>query len=88
MFATLLAAALSCPGDPPAKAPDGLSGMIAEAARRQKTCDDREKVEYARAVQLAHATWQADQFSRVRELLDGIPQQPRGWEWFYYSPKK
>jgi len=85
MISTLLALALSCSLDQPeAKKPGGLSGAITEAVRLQKL--RRAEIEYVRQIQLAHDAWQADQTRRSRELLDSIPWEPRGWEWYFLRP--
>ena len=52
----------------------------AEAARRQVAA-----VEYVRAIQLAQQAWDAQDTHRARELLEGTPPEPRGWEWHYLS---
>jgi hypothetical protein len=52
----------------------------AEAARRQV-----EAAQYAHAIYLAQQASSAQDIHRARELLEGIPPEPRGWEWHYLS---
>lgn len=50
----------------------------AEGARKKVA-----QVEYARTIALAQQAWNDQDNARARELLEGIPAEPRGWEWFY-----
>jgi hypothetical protein len=88
MSSILLVVALSWNADPTKAAPVGLSASLAEAARLQKDRRDREAIEYLRTLQRAHDAWQVNQNRCSRELLDSVPWEPRGWEWWYVSPKK
>src|SRR5438093_986185 len=67
--------------EPEGKKPVGLAVALAEAARLQKEARDR--AEYARALQRAYEAWQAEDIRRARDLLDSVPPDWRGWEWFY-----
>jgi hypothetical protein len=61
-----------------AEAEAGRARAEAEEARRRVAA-----VQYARTVQLAHQAWGDQNADRTRELLEGIPPEPRGWEWRY-----
>jgi hypothetical protein len=65
----------------------GLAVAIAEASRLQNRQREMQRIEYARTLQRAHEAWMADNNRRNRELLDGIPWEPRGWEWYHLRKK-
>ena len=65
----------------------GLAAAIAEASRFQKRQREMQRIEYARTLQRAYEAWMADSNRRNRELLDRIPCEPRGWEWYHLRKK-
>jgi len=66
----------------------GLAAAIVEAGRIQKRLRDRERMEYFQTLLRASEAWQAESNRLNCELLERIPSKPRGWEWYYRSPRK
>jgi hypothetical protein len=63
----------------------GLAAAIAEASRMQNRQREMQRVEYARTLQRAYDAWKDNDNRRNQELLDRVPRERRGWEWYYLS---
>ena len=59
---------------------------IAEAIAKQAKvdiADERERLAYARNVNMAHIAYQNEDFDRAKMFLELCPEKLRGWDWRY-----
>jgi WD40 repeat protein/predicted Ser/Thr protein kinase len=62
----------------------GLEAAVGQAKASRDALGQLERqVSYERDIHLADEAWHNGHFKRVRELLDGCPEDLRGWEWHY-----
>jgi WD40 repeat protein/serine/threonine protein kinase len=61
-----------------------LEGALGQAKVSHDALKQLEsQVSYERDIHLADEAWHNGHFERVRKLLEGCPQDLRGWEWHY-----
>jgi WD40 repeat protein/serine/threonine protein kinase len=61
---------------------DALASLKDEKLQRDQALNRLQRTSYFQAIALADREWERANVARARELLEGCPENLRGWEWY------
>jgi WD40 repeat protein/serine/threonine protein kinase len=59
-----------------------LHSLEEEQAKAQKTASELRRTSYFQGIALSDREWERANMARAQELLNGCPEELRGWEWY------